>query len=541
MKSASEADFSDDSITWTLDATPTVTGFGDDNYVTGIKITDDISDKNIIIPDDFTVTAKIKGGEEIEGTVTLSSDKKSFVWESAEGVKIQSGTTLELTYKTYYDPTSSNFKPDSKTGKVTIKNNATAVANAPTWTKNEETRLPEIKYTDYGDGSPKDDADAKTDIAVATIDKTGKAMSGKYIQWTVTAQNSMLRKNPTVYDKLPEYFELVVDENHPVHIEVYNSDGSYSYDKDLANASDGYEVTPSGTTTGNDRVTFHLDDTTTGKQIITYYVKVKDGVKKSDIGSSITNHVEFSGDGIGIMVSKDCNVNPGSIYLSKNGKYNRYDHTIDWTANIKTLGENHGTFTIKDTLWQIVYYGKSYKSSKAVTHTYVDGSMSIIYQPKNGTPVTYLANGQITDAGRAAGLAVNINEDGKGFNITVNIGEENQSDDVIVVKYKSKFSEDDQAVWGSNIGNFRVNNDIEVESDYIEYKASVRSTVTCNSQMLVKSTGGYDYNTKKISWTLNANQNRQKLTNAVITDTLPDANWSFDEDSVVQEERYCCI
>lgn len=147
------------------------------------------------------------------------------------------------------------------------------------------------------------------------------------------------------------------------------------------------------------------------------------------------------------MVSKDCEVNPGSIYLTKNGTYNRYDHTINWTAKIKTLGENHGTFTIKDTLWQVAYYGKSYKSSKAVTHTYVDGSMNIVYKPKSGDDVVYLENGEITEAGRAAGLALNINEDGKGFDITVNIDEGNTSEDVIVVTYKSKFSEDDQAVW----------------------------------------------------------------------------------------------
>ncbi len=544
VKSASEADFSDDSVTWTLDATPTVTGFGDDNYVAGIKITDDISDKNIILAEDFTVTARIKGGEEVEGTLTLASDKKSFVWESAEGVKIPSGVTLELTYKTYYDPSdSTNFKPDSKTGKVTINNSATAVSSAPTWVKNEETRLPEIQYSNYSDGSPSASDKAKVEIAVATIDKTGKALSGKYIQWTVTAKNSMLRKNPIAWDYLPQYFELATEKE--ITLDVYDANGNLMYSKPLEKGTD-YEVIPTGTTTGNDQIKFKLDETTTGKQIITYSVKVKSGVKKSDISSNITNHVELWGDGIGLIVSKDATVNPGSIYLTKNGTYNRYDHSIDWTARIQTLGENHGTFTIKDTLLQVVYYGKSFRSSMNVTHTYVNGSMNITYyKSKDGSTVAYMENGEITEAGYAVGLGVQITNDGKGFEIKLNIEEDNKSGDEIIVTYKSQFSENDQAIWGTNIsdnyGRFKVNNDIAVESDYIEYAASVRSTVTCSTKMLTKSSGGYDYNTKKISWTLNVNENRQELgtsgEGALITDELPDANWTFDTDSVVLKKN----
>ncbi len=543
VKSASEADFSDDSVTWTLDATPTVTGFGDDNYVAGIKITDDISDKNIILADDFTVTARIKGGEEVDGTLTLASDKKSFVWESAEGVKIPSGVTLELTYKTYYDPSdTTNFKPDSKTGKVTINNSATAVSSAPTWVKNEETRLPEIKYSNYDDGSPSASDKAKVEIAVATIDKTGKALSGKYIQWTVTAKNSMLRKNPIAWDTLPQYFELATEKE--IKLDVYDANGNLMYSKSLEEGTD-YEVISTGTTTGNDQIKFKLDETTTGKQIITYSVKVKDGVKKSDISSNITNHVELWGDGMGLIVSKDATVNPGSIYLTKNGTYNRYDHSIDWTARIQTLGENHGTFTIKDTLWQVVYYGKSFRSSMNVTHTYVNGSMNITYKSKDGNTVAYMENGEITEAGQAVGLGVQITDDGKGFEIKLNIEEDNKSGDEIIVTYKSQFSENDQAIWGTNIsdnyGRFKVNNDIAVESDYIEYAASVRSTVTCSTKMLTKSSGGYDYNTKKISWTLNVNENRQELgtpdKGALITDRLPDTNWTFDKDSVVLKKN----
>ncbi len=530
VKNATNVSFDDNTVTWTLDATPTVEGFEEENYVKGVKIVDDLSDKNIIIDDNFTVTAKYEG-KEINGTLTVSDDKKSFTWVSEEG-KYESGKAITFEYKTKFDPTSSDFKP-SNNGKVTIKNSADATADSPEWQKNPETKVPEIVYTEYGPNSPKSSSDAKTDITVGSVSKTGKIVSSKSIEWTITAVNGMQQKNPYLLDTLPQYFEL--DEDKAIKVVYYDKDGNKI--STVENFTD-YENTPSGDKSICDTVKFNLDETAF-KSVVTYYIKAKSDVDKSLIPNDITNKVKFYGP-IGLIAEAKKTINTGEYYVTKSGTYNPYNHTIDWTITIKCNGENLGFLDVYDTF-----------GNESCSQTRVPGSYKLYHddeeQIKFGDPKEGLSKScafyqdseynlftaSIYDDSDLNGFHMNIIQD-DGWDADGN--RKTGAYGTYVLKYTTKLDDGDPYIWGSSSANsptgYTISNSVQVKSNEIPYTATNKAEVKIISHMLQKNAVSYDFGTKKITWELQINRNCQELKNATITDTLPDANWKFDIDSV---------
>ncbi len=529
VKNATNVSFDDNTVTWTLDATPTVEGFEEENYVKGIKIVDDLSDKNIIIDDNFTVTTKYEG-KEINGTLTVSDDKKSFTWISEEG-KYESGKAITLEYKTKFDPTSSDFKP-SNNGKVTIKNSADATADSPEWQKNPETKVPEIVYTEYGPNSPTSSTDATTDITVGSVSKTGKIVSSKSIEWTITAVNGMQQKNPYLLDTLPQYFEL--DEDKGIKVVYYDEDGKKI--STVENFTD-YENTPSGDKSICDTVKFNLDEKAF-KSVVTYYIKAKSDVDKSKIPSDITNKVKFYGP-IGLIAEATKTIPAGEYYVTKSGTYNPYNHTIDWTITIKCNGENLGFLDVYDTF-----------GNESCSQTRVPGSYKLYHddveQYKLGDPKEGLSacgfyqdseyelfTASIYDDSDHNGFHMNIIQD-DGWDAHGN--RKTGAHGTYVLKYTTKLDDGDPYIWGSSSANsptgYTISNSVQVKSNEIPYTATNKAEVKITSHMLQKNAVSYDFGTKKITWELQINRNCQELKNATITDSLPDANWKFDKDSI---------
>ena len=509
-KSAGVVDLNNDTITWTLEATPSTSGYDDEYaHVSGIKIVDNTSDSNIILPDNFNVDAKLKStNKSINGTLTVADDGNSFTWETADGVTVDSGDTIILTYQTTFDTT--KFKSGSD-GKVYITNKAEATAAAPEYTKDPDTGLPTVDYPGYTSWSPKSSSSATTPITCATLDKAGYLLNGGSIQWTVTATNSLLRENPHVTDTLPKTLEI--DESAGITLKIYSEDGSRveaTIPLSSGTSYPAYSITKASSTDGQDKITFYLAEGTKGKQEITYSTKLKDGV--SSVDADYVNSVEFyGGPGVGIGYSKTAaKVNPSTTILSKSGAYNSTDHTITWTAKIKAEGYNLGdTLTVSDVLGQT-----------PVAQTFVDGSLTLVDSSN-----TALEN------------TLTVAEDKTSFTL-----EFNNTNSVYTIKYKTLLDDNAVNYWGNN-NSWTESNTISLKAPNLTYTTSVTGYANCTSKMIQKSSKGYNYVDNTMSWQVSVNRNGMELGDAstgkgiTLTDTLSNSDWSYDTDSVVVKKN----
>ena len=509
-KSAGVVDLNNDTITWTLEATPSTSGYDDEYaHVSGIKIVDNTSDSNIILPDNFSVDAKLKStNKSINGNLTVADDGNSFTWETADGVTVDSGDTIILTYQTTFDTT--KFKSGSD-GKVYITNKAEATAAAPEYTKDPDTGLPTVDYPGYTSWSPKSSSSATTPITCATLDKAGYLLNGGSIQWTVTATNSLLRENPHVTDTLPKTLEI--DESAGITLKIYSEDGSRveaTIPLSSGTSYPAYSITKASSTDGQDKITFYLAEGTKGKQEITYSTKLKDGV--SSVDADYVNSVEFyGGPGVGIGYSKTAaKVNPSTTILSKSGAYNSTDHTITWTAKIKAEGYNLGdTLTVSDVIGQT-----------PVAQTFVDGSLTLVDSSN-----TALEN------------TLTVAEDKTSFTL-----EFNNTNSVYTIKYKTLLDDNAVNYWGNN-NSWTESNTISLKAPNLTYTTSVTGYANCSSKMIQKSSKGYNYVDNTMSWQVSVNRNGMELGDATtgkgitLTDTLSNSDWSYDTDSVVVKKN----
>lgn len=180
------------------------------------------------------------------------------------------------------------------------------------------------------------------------------------------------------------------------------------------------------------------------------------------------------------------------------------DLTTDWEITVNENKRNLGTITVTDK-WTTT------GGSAGAKQELVDGVK--VYEADGTTEVT--SGFSFNQAGIT---------DAQGFNIVfTNIGT-----DTYVIKYTTKPTAD---TYINN--NMTVSNTVTRSDDTDEFKDNKSVTYNKTSFMLNKTAAEPNYATKKIDWSIVANQAKEELSNPVFEDRYTNPNMTLDESTLV--------
>lgn len=354
---------------------------------------------------------------------------------------------------------------------------------------------------------------AKDDVTINWINKetSNSAPSGAIDdtirKWTVTVNmpEGGSFTEAQIIDTLPEGLELITDsDSYPVQIKLNDSNAA-TVIKDTVSDVNGVYTFTSGKLT----YTFPTySDAVAGKAILTYYTKVTNRQASLDNNKEIkfTNQAEFKWKNLTVTAPGDSAttaIGPGGlISKSADGKnnYSPDKKYIPWTI---TVNKN------KVTVPQV---------NAIVTDTISTGQKLVIdsdhlFIVKNGAdPVVTF------DALPSSGnLAINVT-DGIANGFVYSFNQEITS--TYTITYFTEIT-DFSSLYVN--GNVNFGNQAFLGTGESEYP-DVTTPKTFSSQILAKSSldGGYDYSTHTAKWQIVVNRNQLPLTNAQLTDTLPE-------------------
>lgn len=459
-------------ILWTLTVTPSVSGI---DHINSLVVADPLEENGLHYAAG-SARAVTKDGGEAEGA--FAYENGALVFTGAGGDLKPDAWPITLTLRTEYDLSDPAALPLDENGALHFSNQADAAVTAPEYVKDENGHAVLEESTGAHPHEPKTAAALKTaSIVYASLTKTGELESGEHVRWTVKATNGFGQAGAKLVDTLPQHMNL--------------SDGTvklngaavtdYTYEKN----DDGRWV-----------LTVLLSDSTETQTL--EYETVFDGeIDVSTVGEIVNNVDYYVGPGPGPAVSKTGRVHIGDALIAKDGVYDASTHTVTWTIRLETGGRGLSDCRLTDRFAQTI-------GGTPVKQIYVAGSMTL-----GGEPID-----------------PEVDEDGGGFALAIPAGREGET---LVYQTVLEDSGDGRSFWGNNLKKFNIQNTAALEATGLRAKAEITDTVVGTSEVLKKANGVYSYTDKRIKWTLTANQNKMRLTNGVITDTLSDADWVFDE------------
>lgn len=362
------------------------------------------------------------------------------------------------------------------------------------------------------DSSDHDIATANGTTSLKWIAKSGsrQGLGSEFpysTKWTVTVtvpgDAGKAVTGAEIIDTLPLHLELDTSKNVMIGTTVVvegnpGEAGKYYYD------------------TANNKLiyTFPADAQPTAgtNAVLTFYTKVKQAFKDSilDNNSAITftNTAEF-----------DWTQNPGATNPSANGSVTGVDGNGLVDKSVKsTPGGNRYYFNENGTFiqWQIVVNRNQITmANAAITDTVQAGHKLVIDSDQHKFTVTKAGGGSkeyLNLNETEAGIGTLTAKSDGGFTFTFDPAIGNAS--TYTITFWTRV--DDAKFYTNSNVDFRNN----VTLSYNGKTASDYATKTLSTEMLKKS-GTYDYNTKKATWTIIVNDNKGELTDAVITETLP--------------------
>lgn len=354
---------------------------------------------------------------------------------------------------------------------------------------------------EYKDGeNPKysDSNEAQVDIKSNFIKKEGKLSGFDYIDWTVTVNNNSFSiKNAMITDELPAGLTL---------------------DKSSIKL-DGLSVTPDNTTgpLKYDEATrfltyeFGVESIINAPKTLTYRTKVTDPEAfKSNEAKTYINEAVFTGDGVPDNTKVGVGVTVPTSVIKKEGVgYNRASQEITWKI---TVNKN-----------KIPMTGAVVTDSIPAGLEYVAGSFSV--KDGEGSTLTPSISEFIFD-GPSAG------EHHRGI-FTYKIPDSLTTGKTVTIEFKTKVM--DYNLYATNKTTNFTNNAVLKYAD--EPESSSSATQEVKSEVISKSSLGYNYNTREIEWEVKINKNKMPLTNVVVTDIIPMGHKYVVDSSIIGTDQ----
>ncbi|WP_446897317.1 SpaA isopeptide-forming pilin-related protein [Clostridium sp. LBM24168] len=323
----------------------------------------------------------------------------------------------------------------------------------------------DFSYDDYKGAPHTKNVNAGTvSVTVTYISKTGSYDSAsKRINWTITVnEDSKTINNAVVTDVVPEGLTV--------------TQGSIS----VKNEND-IPLTPDYS--GN--ITFNLGNIT-GKVTITYSTNVDTSVYNSNGSQTYTNNATFTGNGFTLGTSGH-GVGVSSTIVHKQGSgYDASNGIITWTITVNGNKTN-------------VAAGAVVTDDIPVGQTYLSGSAKL-----DGI--------SIGDSGYTAAPGGDTNKTGTfvytfadAFSDTHTITLQTQVTDP--THYRANYNGT-----YSNTVNFTAG---PINQDTTGYQPAY-------SEIIKKTGAGYNYATREATWKIIVNKNAMPITNAVVTDIIPE-------------------
>ncbi|WP_234117677.1 SpaA isopeptide-forming pilin-related protein [Clostridium hydrogenum] len=301
---------------------------------------------------------------------------------------------------------------------------------------------------------------ASVPVNVNYISKSGNYnASTKSIDWTITVNGSgRTIHNTTVTDNIPSGLTL-----------------------DYSSVS-GAPFSTSGQT-----VTFDLGDITSS-QTITYSTPVDTSIYNSNGYTNYNNTAILSGDEVPNNTSATSSVGVSSNIIQKQGiGYDASTGIITWKVIVNS---NNTSVSAGALVTDNIPVGQTYVPNSAV----LDNTTGI----SDSTSYTAAASGDTSKTGT--------------FTYTF----PDAFSDTHTITFKTQIT--DSKVYLANFsGNY--NNSVTLTANGINQTAS--GTQPVNSQIINKTSTGYNYATREISWSIVVDKNKMPIHNAVITDNIP--------------------
>ncbi|MEY7999714.1 SpaA isopeptide-forming pilin-related protein [Clostridium sp. Mt-5] len=395
-------------------------------------------------------------------TDTISDDGQVFV----PGSITINGTSVD---DTYYDSSTKalTFGPGNIDTKQTITYRTSvkdflAAKLQGTYNFNNTA---DFSYNDYKSAPHTETVNASAVSATVTyISKTGSYdPANKKINWTITVnEDAKTINNAVVTDVIP---------------------GGLTVDTSSISVKDEYG-TPLTSPDYSGNITFNLGNIT-GKRTITYSTSVDPTVYNSNNSKTYTNNATFTGNGSTLGTSGDgVGVNPNIIAKEGIG-YDPSTGIITWKITVNSNKTNVAAgATVTDTI--------------PVGQTYVPGSAKL-----DGT--------SIGDGGYTAADSGDSTKTG-----------------IFVYIFSSSFSDTHTIIFQTQVTDpthYRANyngsysNSVNLTAENINQ--STPGSQNVDSEIISKTSGGYDYSTREITWKIVVNNNKMPITNAVVTDVIP--------------------
>lgn len=483
-------DMDNKKITWTLTCKPEIKNAkaGDDKLE--LFVITDVLPKKLEL-DNTIVSAKIEKlgiSHNLPVNLTYDLGKNELIIEALDELSDVNGSEVIVTFATTFDPTASDFLTNNK---AVFINKATVDYAYPQYKKDTTTGSPTFNQTIAA--NPKfgitTSNEKKVEIVGSSLDKKGALLNGTEMKWTISVENKLKLEKPQIKDTLPPDTSLVDGTVQVNGTNILEGDGS---------------VTPSYKKMG-DTITFFLENTDL-KQEITYHTQFNSDWKDKHSDGKVVNTAEFyAGPGPGLVLSKTATVPLNSQLITKNGTYDKTDHTITWNVDVKNTGSGLTNIVLTDTIPD--------------NQEFIDGTITAI----GSTNIDY-------------------NSTLNTITITYPDNYNDWRDTSPDITYKTKLTDSQKALWGNNLDKaVNVTNKITLKADGLPGKSfSIEGTVPVTSKVLAKKYTSYSFTDKTVTWQLIVNENEMTLTNPVITDTVPE-NWEFVQDSITISQNSISI
>lgn len=335
---------------------------------------------------------------------------------------------------------------------------------------------------------PTDTDDAQVSITTDWLRKSGTARQVDgvyYIDWTITLNNNnrIIPAGSTVTDSIPSYLELDLSTFKRNGQEPATFNDSVSFNAPAFT----YTFNPEG-------------GDIEGIQTISFTTKVADSYFQQQSQTYFFNTGTLN---IGDDSYSDAsgNVSVGTSLLYKSGKgYDASNQLITWELEVNRNGREITNATIVDTLGnkQILFEDfiitrRDGAITQDLTRVYTESEV-------NNSANQYYYN-QVDKV------------------ITIFLGDLT-GDDHPYITFKTKVTDPND--FADNKSTTYRNNSAVLTGGGIMQSAITNTSQNVNSQVIAKTSTGYDYVTRILSWKIVVNQNNMVMPDAVITDTVPD-------------------
>jgi len=476
-------------ITWTVTVTPPAGA--PDQAFDGYTVVDEYSDNQAYVSESFT-----SGGVSIlDSSLTIDSGNRKVTYEFPDTDPDTTGTQT-ITYKT--TPTDFSAE-DGESAEFSTYSNTVGLFR--------------------GSDPAADEADSSVDLN--WIEKTGSmvdtsATDPTVVKWVVdvtvpgTSGNSIT--GAEIIDVIPTDLELFTDASHPVTIKFGSDpesnvssgtgDGEYSYSANVLTYRFASDSQPTAGTTA--RLTFYTRVTAAAW---TAYLNTNDPISFSNSADlSWNENTTGTNPGDGFEISEG--ISEGGLLNKSGGSTTNYAYsvldpgTIQWTITVNRNRVNIVNAKIVDS---------------------IPADQALLIDASHPFTVSGLNSETITAAASTANFTYTDTN-----NFSYEFPEETVGTDTISTQYTVTFYT--RIVDPSGLdklysnGNKNYQNSVTLTSDS-SGNISETGTKTYRSQMVNKSVAtDYNYNPadRTVQWRIVVNRNLLPLTNAVVSDTLPE-------------------